>query len=169
MTVKLQLVSLSIVVLSNHVSGIVHILCIFMPYLFHFNSRSIRLFRQFNKVIDKFFLQFFVPIFPEINLIIYNYAQSFGVSGFRNELSYCVYELQIAVRGYAYENLPIIRDGMWLRNLVNYLGKVYRYSIVVILERRKHPVKHLFALKKNGSSQSWSNINDPFNFLSFRI
>ena len=78
-------------------------------------------------------------------------------------------ELVITVRGDAYEYLPVVRDRMGFRWLINDLIKVDCYSIIVIFKCGQHPMQHMFALENNCATKSWTNIYNAIDTFTLRI
>ena len=96
-TIYLQLVSLTIVMSLVHLSGMVYILGIFMPYIFNKDSRFVWLLRYFIDKIFEVFCLFIVCFVIEIILIKDDNAKSLRIRGLCNEQFNCRLELFITV------------------------------------------------------------------------
>ena len=140
MTVKLHLICLTIVMPLVHISSIVNILCILVPGIFYEDRGCVWWFLHFTNIFNKFIFKLFVPIVPEVHLIIDNYAKALRMSSFFNEWLYSMNKLVITVRSYTNENLPVI--GYWMRlwRFINYLIKVNCDGIVIPPARGHHLV-----------------------------
>ena len=80
------------------------------------------------------------------------------MSGFSNELIQCANELLITVGGDANEDLPVVRNWEWLFWLVYDLVEVDRQGIVIPTKRGHHLVLHFFALEKDSTTKSRTNV-----------
>ena len=79
MAVNLHLVGLTIVVTLDHLPGMVNIFCVFMPNVLHKNSWRIWLLCHFFKISLKFSHQVLIPLLPDVELVVDNYSESFGM------------------------------------------------------------------------------------------
>ena len=80
MAVNLHLVGFTIVVTLDHLPGMVNIFCVFMPNVLQKNSWRIWLLCHFFNVILKVSHQVLIPLLPDVELVVGNYSQSFGMS-----------------------------------------------------------------------------------------
>ena len=74
MTVNLHLICLIVIMALVHVSGVVNILSVFIPYVFHEDRGWVWPISHFIDVITKVIYQILVPFLEEVLLIVNNYS-----------------------------------------------------------------------------------------------
>ena len=81
MTVNLQLVGLAIVVTLDHLSSMVNIFSVLMPYVFQENRRSFWILCNFLKILFEVIHKISIPLVLEVELVIDNYSESLRIFG----------------------------------------------------------------------------------------
>ena len=81
-TIELQLVSLTIIVTLDHLTGVVYIFGIYMPYVLHEDSRWVRQLAHIENIPIQVSIQLLIPLLPIVPLIEYYYAKSLRMRRF---------------------------------------------------------------------------------------
>ena len=132
-TVELQLVGLAVIVLLDHVSGVINIFGVLVPHVLQDNSWRVMCLRHFGKIPIQVGIQLLVPLVPDVVLVVSDYAKSPGVSGFIYQRSYGLNELKISVGGDTDEYTPVFGDRVRLFWFVNNLAEVDCEGVVIPL------------------------------------
>ena len=139
-TIKLELVGLIFVVALNHLSSVVNIFCVLMPYVLYDDARRVWQLCSFDKIIIQVTIMVFVILMQKVLLVENNYVKTSRISGLIDKWSNSVNELWITIRSNRNEYAPIHRNRVWPRRLVYDLIEVECDGIVVPLMWRHHLV-----------------------------
>ena len=80
-TIKLELVGLIFVVALNHLSSVVNIFCVLMPYVLYDDARRVWQLCSFDKIIIQVTIMVFVILVQKVLLVENNYVKTSRISG----------------------------------------------------------------------------------------
>ena len=81
-SIELELISFVVVVLLDHISCVVNILGVLMPYVFHDNRRRVWHLFSFDNISVKVSIFHLVPPVQDIVLVVNNYTKALRMSSF---------------------------------------------------------------------------------------